>query len=281
MQTVTSTTPNRASALDHSATVRWAALTGVISALLALALAEVVSLILGGRGNPVLAVGSLIVDIVPPGFKTFIIDLFDTADKLVLFICLGAVVVTRVAHDLGAPRPGWRRTPTVDQCGGMDLEGRTAVVTGGSRGLGKSMALHLADRGVDIVLTYRSGEAEARKVVEEVSAKGRTAVALTLDVGEHRSAQRERRNVDRRAGCKAQSDRVAHQLGVREQPTQSVQIPAQCTERIVGFSEEQAREVRASRRRVRQQEVGEERPGLIPTRPGHRDTAARDARGPE
>ena len=97
MQTVTSTTPNRASALDHSATVRWAALTGVISALLALALAEVVSLILGGRGNPVLAVGSLIVDIVPPGFKTFIIDLFDTADKLVLFICLGAVVVTLAA----------------------------------------------------------------------------------------------------------------------------------------------------------------------------------------
>ena len=94
---MTSTTPNRASALDHSATVRWAALTGVISALLALALAEVVSLILGGRGNPVLAVGSLIVDIVPPGFKTFIIDLFDTADKLVLFICLGAVVVTLAA----------------------------------------------------------------------------------------------------------------------------------------------------------------------------------------
>ena len=97
MHTVTSTSPNRASALSQSATVRWATLTGVISALLALALAEVVSLILGGRGNPVLAVGSLIVDIVPPGFKTVVIDLFDTADKLVLFICLGAVVVTLAA----------------------------------------------------------------------------------------------------------------------------------------------------------------------------------------
>ena len=78
---------------------------------------------------------------------------------------------------------------------------RIALVTGGSRGLGKSMALHLADRGVDIVLTYRSGEAEARKVVEEVSAKGRTAVALTLDVGDSKSfgafAERERSELRR------------------------------------------------------------------------------------
>ena len=97
VHTVTSSSTNRVSALDQSATVRWAALTGVISALLTLAVAEVVSLVLAGRGNPVLAVGSLIVDIVPPGFKTVIIALFDTADKLVLFICLGAVVVVLAA----------------------------------------------------------------------------------------------------------------------------------------------------------------------------------------
>ena len=97
VHTVTSSSTNRVSALDQSATVRWAALSGVISALLALAVAEVVSLVLAGRGNPVLAVGSLIVDIVPPGFKTVIIALFDTADKLVLFICLGAVVVVLAA----------------------------------------------------------------------------------------------------------------------------------------------------------------------------------------
>jgi NAD(P)-dependent dehydrogenase (short-subunit alcohol dehydrogenase family) len=62
-----------------------------------------------------------------------------------------------------------------------------AIITGGSRGLGKSMALHLADRGVDIVITYRSGEKEARDVVAQVEAKGRKAVALFLDVADSRS----------------------------------------------------------------------------------------------
>src|SRR3954464_12463969 len=59
-----------------------------------------------------------------------------------------------------------------------------ALVTGGSRGLGKSMALHLADRGVDLVITYRTGASEARAVVAQIEAKGRKAVALPLDVGD-------------------------------------------------------------------------------------------------
>jgi NAD(P)-dependent dehydrogenase (short-subunit alcohol dehydrogenase family) len=59
-----------------------------------------------------------------------------------------------------------------------------AVITGGSRGLGRSMALHLADRGVDIVITYRSQAAEAREVVAQIEKKGRKAVALALDVGD-------------------------------------------------------------------------------------------------
>ena len=57
-----------------------------------------------------------------------------------------------------------------------------ALITGGSRGLGKSMALQLADRGTDVILTYRTGEAEARAVVATVEAKGRRAAALPLDV---------------------------------------------------------------------------------------------------
>ncbi len=62
-----------------------------------------------------------------------------------------------------------------------------AVITGGSRGLGRSMALHLAERGVDVVFTYRSGAGEAREVVAAVQAKGRRAVALPLDVADSRS----------------------------------------------------------------------------------------------
>ncbi|WP_437478572.1 SDR family oxidoreductase [Sorangium sp. So ce1014] len=62
-----------------------------------------------------------------------------------------------------------------------------ALITGGSRGLGKSMALHLADRGVGVVITYRSAAAEAADVVKQIEAKGRTAAALALDAGDARS----------------------------------------------------------------------------------------------
>jgi NAD(P)-dependent dehydrogenase (short-subunit alcohol dehydrogenase family) len=64
---------------------------------------------------------------------------------------------------------------------------RIALITGGSRGLGRSMALHLADRGVDVVVTYRTGEAAAREVVAAVTARGGTAVALALDVADSAS----------------------------------------------------------------------------------------------
>lgn len=57
-----------------------------------------------------------------------------------------------------------------------------AIITGGSRGLGKSTALHLADRGVDIILTYHSKQVDGDKVVKEITAKGRKAIALQLDV---------------------------------------------------------------------------------------------------
>ncbi|HLZ96882.1 MAG TPA: SDR family oxidoreductase [Steroidobacteraceae bacterium] len=57
-----------------------------------------------------------------------------------------------------------------------------ALVTGASRGLGRSTALHLAKCGVDIVLTYRSGRAEAEAAVAEIESMGRRAQALPLDV---------------------------------------------------------------------------------------------------
>jgi NAD(P)-dependent dehydrogenase (short-subunit alcohol dehydrogenase family) len=57
-----------------------------------------------------------------------------------------------------------------------------ALITGASRGLGRNAALTLAERGVDIILTYRSNAAEAQQVVAQISALGRRAVALALDV---------------------------------------------------------------------------------------------------
>jgi NAD(P)-dependent dehydrogenase (short-subunit alcohol dehydrogenase family) len=59
-----------------------------------------------------------------------------------------------------------------------------AIITGGSRGLGRSMALHLAERGVDVLFTYRSGQTEAAEVRERIVALGRKAVALPLDVAD-------------------------------------------------------------------------------------------------
>lgn len=57
-----------------------------------------------------------------------------------------------------------------------------ALITGGSRGLGRHAALALAGRGVDVILTYRSQDAQAQQVVGQIGALGRRAVALELDV---------------------------------------------------------------------------------------------------
>lgn len=63
------------------------------------------------------------------------------------------------------------------------MASKLAIITGGSRGLGKSAALKLAQQGVDIILTYHSNEAAAHAVVAEIEAGGRRAAALRLDTG--------------------------------------------------------------------------------------------------
>lgn len=59
-----------------------------------------------------------------------------------------------------------------------------ALVTGGSRGLGKDAALKLAEKGINIILTYNSKQAEAQQVVREIELKGVKAVAIQLNVAE-------------------------------------------------------------------------------------------------
>ncbi|MBO2012048.1 SDR family NAD(P)-dependent oxidoreductase [Hymenobacter negativus] len=61
---------------------------------------------------------------------------------------------------------------------------KIALVTGGSRGLGKDMALKLAQQGIDVILTYRTQQAEAAAVVAEIEALGRRAVALPLNAAD-------------------------------------------------------------------------------------------------
>ena len=67
------------------------------------------------------------------------------------------------------------------------MDQKIAFITGGDRGLGRSMALHCADRGVDVVLSYRSNEAAAAEVVSLIQGKGRRAAALRLDTSDIRS----------------------------------------------------------------------------------------------
>ena len=64
---------------------------------------------------------------------------------------------------------------------------KIALVTGGSRGLGKSMALHLAAKGHDVIVTYKSNLAEAQDTVAQIEKAGRKAVALALDLSDHKS----------------------------------------------------------------------------------------------
>src|SRR5262249_39340510 len=64
---------------------------------------------------------------------------------------------------------------------------RIAVVTGGSRGLGRNTVVSLARRGVNSIFTYRSNRAEAEKVVRLVAEAGHKAVALPLDTGDVRT----------------------------------------------------------------------------------------------
>lgn len=59
---------------------------------------------------------------------------------------------------------------------------KIALITGGSRGLGKAFAIKLASKGIDVVITYLSNDREAETVVSEVEKLGRKAVALQFDV---------------------------------------------------------------------------------------------------
>ena len=61
---------------------------------------------------------------------------------------------------------------------------KIVLVTGGSRGLGKNMALSLAHKGFDILLTYNSQQEEAQEVAAEIQKTGRKAAALKLDVSD-------------------------------------------------------------------------------------------------
>ena len=70
----------------------------------------------------------------------------------------------------------------------IDLAGKSAIVTGGSRGLGRAIAVRLATQGADVAISYRGNEAAARETVAAVEAAGRRGLAIAADVKEPESA---------------------------------------------------------------------------------------------
>ena len=60
-------------------------------------------------------------------------------------------------------------------------QSKIALITGGSRGLGQNTALKIADRGIDVVITYLSNKEKADEVVAEIIKKGQKATAIQLD----------------------------------------------------------------------------------------------------
>ena len=64
----------------------------------------------------------------------------------------------------------------------VSLEGKVALVTGGSRGIGRAIALELASRGANVAVNYAGNEEAAQQVVGEIEAKGRQGLAVQADV---------------------------------------------------------------------------------------------------
>src|SRR6266403_260676 len=89
-------------------------------------------------------------------------------------------------NELGKQRgTNERKTSMVNKSIRSEMH-KTAVVTGGSRGLGRNTSLNLATRGVDIIFTYNSNKAEADSLISEVEGIGQKAAAFRLDTAELR-----------------------------------------------------------------------------------------------
>ena len=71
----------------------------------------------------------------------------------------------------------------------MLLEGRNALVTGGSQGIGAAISVEMAREGANICLTYRKHEAEAEEYAEEIRAMGRKALAVKCDISSFSEAE--------------------------------------------------------------------------------------------
>lgn len=71
----------------------------------------------------------------------------------------------------------------------MLLEGKNAIVTGGSQGIGTAVSLMLAEEGANVCLTYRNHKEEAETIVKQIMAMGRKAICVKCDIASFKEAE--------------------------------------------------------------------------------------------
>ena len=71
----------------------------------------------------------------------------------------------------------------------LGLEGKSAIVTGGSLGIGTAVALGLAKEGCNVAINYRRHDAEAKQVIHEIEKMGKKGLAIKADVASYNDAQ--------------------------------------------------------------------------------------------
>lgn len=82
----------------------------------------------------------------------------------------------------------------------LPLDGQVALVTGGARRIGRSIALKLAAEGASVVVNYRTSKGEAESVIQEIGAAGRRSKALRADVSSRAEVQAMMAEIDREFG---------------------------------------------------------------------------------
>ena len=109
--------------------------------------------------------------------------------NLVLGAVAGAAALATTPAIAGTAT-GTRASAQGDQRGARDLDGKRALVTGASRGIGAGIAVALAERGADVAITYLNSPGRAAEVVRAIEATGRRALAIRADSADPAAVRR-------------------------------------------------------------------------------------------